>query len=466
MRIELLGNIDKEERAKIISSAGALSRTPGTVFDVYDTRNDYEANIRMIKRIISMGHKSIIEHDYYVFGLQDVTPIIEQIIIGYRFTSFTIKSRWEVDFSETGFYVPTFHDEAGNVHEENEELTKIYKDYMTSLFEKYKTYIARNISKEDSRFILPYSYYSNIIMGMDGRELERMVTDLLFGTVSYIDEARELGEKLKKLIHDNIPYMADNLKSRTDNEKEILKCLYQKFGNLDISILEKPKLLSYTENADERILVSMMMARYQCTEEKAKNMVQSLTQKDKKSYMKYMIQNRSEREFEQVSFSYQIPISLAVLTHLTRHRMHSLMVPNFVPLWNLENYDIPNSIRNLDEVEYQGIFKKNKEMKDYFKSKNVRDEDLVYFYLSGNMCNVITTMTGSALKWISSMRCCNKAQQQIRNIVNELVQEAKKVAPLFGEGLGASCEVLDYCPEGKECCGKILELRKQKKVGE
>lgn len=462
MRVELLGSIDKEERAKIISSAGTLSRTPGTVFEVYDSRNDYESNIKMIKRIISMGHKSIIEHDYYVFALQDVTPIIEQTIIGYRLTSFTIKSRREVDFSKVGFYVPTFHDEAGNIHEENAELTKIYKEYMQSLFQKYETYIARNISKEDSRFILPYSYHSNIIMGMDARELERMVTDLLYGNVSHIDEAKELGTILEQIINENIPYMAGNLKKGIDNEDKILQDLYKKFGASDIVTLEKPTLLSYTENVDERILASMIMSRYQCTNEKANKMVAELTEEEKRAYMQYLIQNRCEREFEQVNFNYQIPISLAVLTHLTRHRMHALMVPNFVPLWNLENYDIPDSIKALDEEEYREIYRKNREMKDYFKSKHVRDEDLIYFYLSGNMCNVLTTINGSSLKWISSMRCCNKAQKQIRDIAKELVREAKEVAPLFGEGLGASCEVFDFCPEGKECCGKILELRKKK----
>lgn len=463
MRIELLGKINKEERAKIISSAGSLSRTPGTVFEVYDSRNDYEKNVKMIKRITAMGHKSILEHDYYVFGLQDVTPIIEQTIIGYRLTSFTIKSRREVDFSKVGFYVPTFHDEEGNVHKENSELTQIYKDYMNSLFEKYETYIDRNISKEDSRYILPYCYHSNIIMGMDARELERLVTDLLYGNISHIDEVKELGEKLEKIINGNIPYMEGNLKIGIDNEDKIIQDLYQKFGTPDSSILEKPMMISYTENADEKILSSMIMARYQCMEIEAKKMVKKLSLEEKKKYMHYMIENRSEREFEQVSFTYQIPISLAVLTHLTRHRMHSLMVPNFVPLWNLEQYDIPESIKALDEEEYREIFRKNKEMKDYFKSKGVRDEDLVYFYLSGQMCNVVTTMTGSALKWISSMRCCNKAQKQIRDIANELVREAKKVAPLFGEGLGASCEVFDFCPEGKECCGKILQLRESRK---
>ena len=102
MRIELLGRINKEERAKIVSTAGNLSRTPGTVFSVFDDRTDYEANVKLIKRIIAMGHKTIIEHDYYVFGLQDVTPIIEQTLIGYRLTSMTVKSRREVDFSKAG----------------------------------------------------------------------------------------------------------------------------------------------------------------------------------------------------------------------------------------------------------------------------------------------------------------------------------------------------------------------------
>lgn len=463
MRIELLGEINKEERAKIISSAGILSRTPGTVFQVLESRNDYESNVKTIKRIIGMGHKSILEHDYYVFGLQDVTPIIEQTIIGYRLSSFTIKSRREVNFSQVGFYVPTFHNQDGNVHPENEKLQTIYQEHMQNLFVEYEKLVEQGINKEDARFVLPYSYHSNIIMGMDARELERLTTDLLYGNISHIDEARELGKKLKSIIDDNIPYLQDNLKKGIDHESDILLNLYEKFGTTATSILKTPQLLAYTKNVDDMILKTMIMTRYQCTEEIALKMLAQLSVEEKLTYMRYLIENRSEREFEQVSFQYQIPISLAVLTHLTRHRMHSLMVPNFVPLWNFDYYDIPESIQTLDERKYHQIYQKNKEIKEYFKAQGVRDEDLVYFYLSGQMCNVVTTMNGSCLKWISSMRCCNKAQIQIRSIVNYMVEEAKAVAPLFGTGLGSSCEVYDFCPEGKECCGKILELRNQRK---
>ncbi len=457
MRIELLGSINQEERAKIIASAGNLSRTKGTVFEVFESRNNYESNLKLIKRIIGMGHKSIIEHDYYVFGLQDITPIMEQILIGYRLSSFTVKSRREVDFSKVGFYTPNFHDENHHIHAENEKLQSIYEQYMNFLFEQYQAYIGLGVKKEEARFILPYCYYSNLIMGMDARELERLTTDLLS---SPLEEARELGQNFKHIIENQIPYLTLNF--GIDNENAIRNDLYLQFASPNIKILEKPVLLSYTKDPDQKILVSMIMTRYQCTEEQATDMYLQLSEIQKRRYMQYLIENRSNRELEQVNFQYQIPISLAVLTHLTRHRMHSLMVPNFVPLWNFDNYEIPKGIKKIDEVKYHEIYKKNTEMKDYFKSKGVREEDLVYFYLSGHKCNVLTTLNGSSLKWISSLRCCTKAQKEIRVLIQEMVKQTKVVAPLFGSGLGPTCEVFNFCPEGKECCGKILELQKKK----
>ena len=95
MKIELIGGYEKNEletRIQKVATAGKLSRFPGNVFEVLESCDDYEKNLKLIKRIIGMGHKSIIEHDYLVFAICDVTPIIEQTIIGNRLTSFTIKS--------------------------------------------------------------------------------------------------------------------------------------------------------------------------------------------------------------------------------------------------------------------------------------------------------------------------------------------------------------------------------------
>ena len=125
MKVELLGINDKkklEERIKVVAAAGRLSRYNGTAFEILEKFNDYEKNLNLIKRIISMGHESITDHDYLVFGIENVSPIVEQTIIEERFSSFTIKSRREVNFSQVGYYVPTFKDINGNIIKNQDEI--------------------------------------------------------------------------------------------------------------------------------------------------------------------------------------------------------------------------------------------------------------------------------------------------------------------------------------------------------
>ena len=84
MKVIMLGNDTKKEiekRVQIVASAGNLSRARGTVTDVIKNNSDYESNLKLARAIISYGHRSISEHDYLTFALEDVTPIIEQIII-------------------------------------------------------------------------------------------------------------------------------------------------------------------------------------------------------------------------------------------------------------------------------------------------------------------------------------------------------------------------------------------------
>ena len=176
MKIELIGGCNKEEletRIQKVAAAGKLSRFKGNVFEVLESCNNYEKNLNLIKRIISMGHESIIEHDYLVFAICDVTPIVEQTIIGSRLTSFTIKSRREVDFRTAGFYVPEFRTKDLKPHPKNEEIKEKYVKHMKYLFNTYGNLVDEGINVEDSRFILPYSFHSNIIMGLNARELKK-----------------------------------------------------------------------------------------------------------------------------------------------------------------------------------------------------------------------------------------------------------------------------------------------------
>ena len=467
MKVELLGGCSNEEleyRMKKIASAGKLSRFPGNVFEVLESCNNYDKNLKLVKRIINMGHKSIIEHDYLVFAICDVSPIIEQTIIGNRLTSFTIKSRREVDFRNVGYYIPKFRNKNLEEHKYREKIEKEYKEQMQSLFDFYADMVDDGINVEDARFVIPYSYHSNIIMGLNARELEKMVISFLYGSLSKISEVKELGEILYDIIKKYVPYLVDGIEAQSKNDENQFEMMEEMVTRPQIEIINKPKIIDHTENADEKVLKSYIMYHYQCNIEQAEKILKEMENKDskiKEKLMNKILNNVANRELEQVYYTIQIPISLSILTHLTRHRMHSLLVPEFTPMWDLNNYIVPDSIKAKGwENKFKDMVKKNIEVFNRLKEMNVAEEDLIYFYIGGQMCNVLTTMNARTAQWICRMRCCNKAQWQIRNITKEIARQIKEISPLIGKGLGATCVTNHVCNEGKESCGlieKILE---------
>ncbi len=470
MKIELIGGCEKnelEKRIQKVAAAGKLSRFPGNVFEVLDSCDDYEKNLKLIKRIIGMGHKSIIEHDYLVFALCDVTPIIEQTIIGNRLTSFTIKSRREVDFRTAGFYIPEFRNKNLEPHPKNEELKEKYVAHMKYLFNTYGDFVDAGINVEDARFILPYSFHSNIIMGLDARELEKMVISFLYGPLSKISEIKELGENLFEVIKEYVPYLVKNIESSQVASDNPFEYMEKMINNPKVKIADKPNLISHTPNPDDVILKSSIMYHFQCSEKEAERILADCEKKDPeyKSKCMYTILHKEERrELEQVNFTFQIPISLSILTHLTRHRMHSLLVPEFLPMWDFNNFVLPATIKAKPELEelFLKAHKENIRVFEEFKNSDIAEQDLIYFYLGCQMLNVITTMNGRTLQWILRLRCCNKAQWQIRGIAKEIAKQVQEVSPLLGKGLGSTCVTDLICNEGKECCGLIYKLLEQK----
>ena len=298
-------------------------------------------------------------------------------------------------------------------------------------------------------------------MGLDARELEKLVISLLYGELSNISELKELGELLLSIIDEKVPYLTDNIKNNKLDNKNPFEYIDKLVKRPEIKICEKTKLISYTHNADDIVLETAIMYYYQCTPEKAKEILIEMQNKDegaKEKLMEIILDKKENRELEFVNFEFQIPISLSILTHLTRHRMHSLLVPGFVKMWNLNNFIIPDTIKIKYEKEYNEIFKKNIEVYNEFVKESIAEEDLIYFYLGGNMCNVVTNISARSLQWISRMRCCNKAQWQIRNIAKDMVKQVKEVAPLIGKGLGPTCITKKVCNEGKESCGLIDKI--------
>ncbi|MBQ9313550.1 MAG: FAD-dependent thymidylate synthase [Clostridia bacterium] len=473
MKVKFLSeNSERSLKNKIrfVAASAKLSHFNGTLSELYNASQNHEENLKVIGRITRSGHKSILEHHYINLELSEVTPIVEQTLIGFRLPSFTIKSRRYVDFRKVGYYIPEFKNIDGSLHMENELLKKKYRRHMNYLFKFYSEMVDGGIIKEDARFILPYSFYSEIAMSVNAREFEKMINYLLYGEVSKIQELHDLGEAFFEIAKQHVPEIVEYIENYHPRLSSYDYHQVLDTYKVSTKVLKKPVLIDYTADADDVILETAVMGETQCNYDEAGRIITEAELEDpdfRAKYMDAIVKKQENRELEQVTFTWQLPISLSILTHLTRQRMHSLITPNFVPLWDFQNYIIPDSIKNSEFLDkYQRVIEKNMIIMSEFKNAGVVEEDLVYFYLGCQMCNVITTINGRELMWLSRLRGCNRAQWQIRQITNYMIEETRKVAPLLGRGLGPTCRVLRYCPEGKLSCGLIKEILAEEKKKE
>lgn len=468
MKIKLLGNTSKkyiEGQINICAAACKLSRMPGKVFDAVAATKDYDKALAFVERVIAMGHTSTIDHDYMVFALSEVSPLVEQTIIAERFSSFTIKSRREVDFSNVGFYVPEFHDNDGNVLENNKKLKQEYKRHMKSIFNLYSKFVDGGINKEDSRFLLPYSYNAEIMMGLDATALVRMITRLTKGRLSKISELRELGEELHKIAKTRAPYIDALLdKQEIPESNEVEQILDDVVLDKNYTLVESPVLLNHTDNIDEVIFTNAISRVYSKSYKEAKQIYDDKIKDNdelKNKLMKAISSDYDREDLRQVNFRFQLSIPFAILTHYTRHRKPALSIPEFVPIVDLTKYTTPPSIKKNEELNklYNEIFKRNLEVYNKFVSQGVRREDLVYFTLSGHTVNVIINYDGETFRMFSRVRACAKAQWYIREATMKMINEIKKVSKYYSCYIGPDCMTKRTCPEGKESCGRVNMMK-------
>ena len=71
---------------------------------------------------------------------------------------------------------------------------------------------------------------------------------------------------------------------------------------------------------------------------------------------------------------------------------------------------------------------------------------------------ILVTMHARTLLHCFNLRCCNRAQWEIRALAREMLRLCKQVAPVIFENAGPGC-VSGPCPEGTRSCGKAADMR-------
>ena len=211
------------------------------------------------------------------------------------------------------------------------------------------------------------------------------------------------------------------------------------------------KLLAYTPDAD-RICAA---AARSCYSEKPASVLEGEVQPEKT--LKHVVSMGHDSVIEHAVFTFSVEGVSRSLTHqLVRHRIatFSQQSQRYVSLRD-PTYVVPETVQADPEA-----LKAFREAMDAAWSAYAKLEDLGIpaedaRYVLPNACttNITVTMNARELRHFFSLRCCNRAQWEIREMADQMLALCKQVSPIIFRNAGPGCVQPTGCPEGKKSCG-------------
>jgi len=148
-------------------------------------------------------------------------------------------------------------------------------------------------------------------------------------------------------------------------------------------------------------------------------------------------------------------VSRALTHQLVRHRIasYSQQSQRYVNMLKAE-YVVPKSVE--EDPEAKRVFEQAMEQawESYQRlAERVPVEDARYVLPNACESNIMVTMNARELMHFFSLRCCERAQWEIREVAEEMLRLVQQVSPQIFKDAGPPC-VRGPCPEGKLSCGK------------
>jgi thymidylate synthase (FAD) len=221
----------------------------------------------------------------------------------------------------------------------------------------------------------------------------------------------------------------------------------------------KVDLIAYTPNPEAAAAAA---ARICYSARGAADLMQDLSREETKKLIEKLISMGHLSPMEHVSFTFAIEGVSRVLSHqLVRHRIasYSQKSQRYVDENNF-SYITPPSINADPEavVLYQKVMDDLQEA--YRKlAEVVPREDARYILPNAAETKLVCTMNARSLYNFFRMRCCRRAQWEIRELAHKMREEVRAVAPALFALAGPSCESEGICWEGDFTCGRAPEVR-------
>ena len=160
---------------------------------------------------------------------------------------------------------------------------------------------------------------------------------------------------------------------------------------------------------------------------------------------------------EHASFTFAIEGVSRTLTHqLVRHRVASFnqQSQRYVKFKDSIETIKPSSIAEnatANEIFDTAIAQVTEAYKQLL-SLDIPAEDARFLLPNAAETKIVVTMNARELHHFFSLRCCNRAQWEIRELAWAMLDLVKPIAPRVFAHAGAPC-VSGPCPEGKMSCG-------------
>ncbi|MDR0855944.1 MAG: FAD-dependent thymidylate synthase, partial [Clostridiales bacterium] len=92
------------------------------------------------------------------------------------------------------------------------------------------------------------------------------------------------------------------------------------------------------------------------------------------------------------------------------------------------------------------------------------NEDARFVLPNAAETKMLVTMNARELRHFFALRCCNRAQWEIRAVAWQMLESCLAVAPNLFANAGAPCFETGVCGEGKKSCGRPDEVRARHKA--
>jgi thymidylate synthase (FAD) len=159
---------------------------------------------------------------------------------------------------------------------------------------------------------------------------------------------------------------------------------------------------------------------------------------------------------EHAVFTFSVEGVSRALTHqLVRHRMasYSQQSQRYVSMDHAA-YVTPHTVEGNEEALelYDSVMDTIWDAYKKLEGMGIPAEDARYLLPNGCTTNITITMNARELLHFFSLRSCNRAQWEIREMSDQMLRICKEVSPVIFKNAGPPC-VRGSCPEGKKTCG-------------